>query len=140
MSAADKAKLDGLSTFVNAGTVTTNYTPDAAAADVYEITLGAATVTINAPTNPTNGRKVLYRLKQDATGNRAADLERRVRGGNRRRYAGALNGGGQGRLRRHGVRRDAAEVGFHRHGSRLLGDFYELECKRHGNGPHEKRR
>jgi hypothetical protein len=72
MSAADKAKLDGLSTFVNAGTVTTNYTPDAAAADVYEITLGAATVTINAPTNPTNGRKVLYRLKQDATGNRAA--------------------------------------------------------------------
>lgn len=70
MSATDKAKLDAFG-FVNAGTIATNYTPDVATGDVFEITLGAATVTINAPTNPTNGKKVLYRLKQDATGNRA---------------------------------------------------------------------
>lgn len=71
MSAADFSKLSRLGTVVSAGTITTNYTPDSAAGDVFDITLGAATVTINAPTNPVNGRKVVYRLRQDGTGNRA---------------------------------------------------------------------
>jgi hypothetical protein len=74
MSAADKAKLDRVGTVVSAGTITTNYTPDAAAGDEFDITLGAATVTINAPTNATNGRRVMYRFRQDGTGNRGIAL------------------------------------------------------------------
>jgi hypothetical protein len=54
-----------------AGTITTNYTPNVSGISTVTITLGAASVTINAPTNPTDGQKVTYRVKQDATGNRA---------------------------------------------------------------------
>jgi hypothetical protein len=53
------------------GTVTTAQAPNVAGKNTVTLTLGAASVTINAPTNPTDGQSVVYEIKQDATGNRA---------------------------------------------------------------------
>lgn len=49
----------------DAATITTN----AALANVFTVTL-AGNRTMAAPTNPANGQKIIYRIKQDATGTR----------------------------------------------------------------------
>jgi hypothetical protein len=59
---------------VSAGTITTNYTADLATGGTFNVTAGAATVTINAPTNAVDSKKVLWKFRQDATGNRAIVL------------------------------------------------------------------
>ena len=46
-----------------------NIVTDAAAANVFDVTL-AGDRTMDAPTNPTDGKRITYRIKQDAVGTR----------------------------------------------------------------------
>lgn len=49
-------------------------TPDFSTGTHFQVTLGDATTTINNPTNPTNGQRVVFELIQDNAGSRALAL------------------------------------------------------------------
>lgn len=55
----------GVVTLTDAATIAT----DASLGDVFTVTLGGNR-TLGAPTNPTNGQKCIWRIRQDATGSR----------------------------------------------------------------------
>lgn len=64
-----KARLDSLFAGVVALTDAATISTDASLGNVFTVTLGGNRTMAN-PTNPTSGQKIVYRLKQDATGSR----------------------------------------------------------------------
>jgi hypothetical protein len=58
---------------VAALTYAATITTDASAADIFDLTL-TGNVTLANPTNPVNGKTIRWRIRQDATGNRAIAL------------------------------------------------------------------
>jgi len=60
-----QAVVDQVVALTDAATIAT----DASLGNVFTVTLGGNR-TLGAPTNPTNGQKIIYQIKQDATGSR----------------------------------------------------------------------